>query len=381
MKSSVHPAVRNIGFSRKRLATEPFRLKPSLRTAYLLILFASPAFAHPAPYSYLDLHLRAHGIEATLTAHTLDLAHELNVTPADALLDPAFVAQKQADLLKLLQPRLTLFADGRALPFELARVEPLSDRQALALHLQFAAHALPGLLKIRCALFPYDVQHQTFVNLYETDALARQEVFSHTRTALDHFTGTRQGAWAAVTTFLVSGVYHIFTGPDHVLFLLGLLLLGGSLRRLLLIVTAFTVAHSVTLTLAALHLANPPARVIEAAIALSIVYVGIDNLLVKATSRDMRAWIAFFFGLVHGFGFANVLREFHLPANALGWSLFSFNLGVELGQLCIVAIAASLLAFIRRRYPALSRRVVVIGSICVSLAGAYWFVQRVFLNA
>jgi hypothetical protein len=150
------------------------------------------------------------------------------------------------------------------------------------------------------------------------------------------------------------------------------------LTRLLGIVTAFTLAHSVTLSLAALGVLNPPTRLIEPVIALSIVYVGIDNLMVGKTGRDMRAWIAFFFGFIHGFGFAGVLREFGLPRQALGWSLFSFNFGVEIGQACIVVVVALLLASLRRRNAELGRRVSTIGSVCVALAGSYWFIQRVF---
>ena len=116
-----------------------------------------------------------------------------------------------------------------------------------------------------------------------------------------------------------AGIHHILIGLDHLLFLVGLLLLGGSVRQLLLVVTAFTVAHSITLSLAALNLITPPARLIEPAIALSIVYVGIDNLMV-GRGRDVRGWIAFAFGFIHGFGFASVLREMELPSRALGWS-------------------------------------------------------------
>ena len=345
-------------------------------------LFASttPAAAHPAPYSYLDLRFSQNIIEATLTAHTLDLAHELNVNPADGLLNRTLAASKQTDILNLLRARLSLIVDGRALRLELLSVEPLPERQALALHLRWSTSVAPGRLKIQCAFFPYDPQHQTFLNVYEADVLVRQEIFNRGRTTFEHFTGSRQGSLAAVKSFLISGVYHIFAGPDHVLFLVGLLLLGGNLRRLLIIVTVFTVAHSVTLTLAALNIVNPSTRVVEAAMALSIVYVGIDNLMVGSSSRDVRAWIALFFGLVHGFGFANVLREFGLPRGALGWSLFSFNLGVEIGQVCIVLIAASLLTSLRQHYPAQDKRVIVFGSIGVILAGGYWFVQRVFFG-
>ena len=131
------------------------------------------------------------------------------------------------------------------------------------------------------------------------------------------------------------------------------------------------------MTLAALNFLAPPARIIEPAIALSIVYVGADNLMVRG-GRDMRTWIAFAFGFIHGFGFAIVLREMDLPRRALGWSLFSFNVGVEIGQLLVVVAIASVLAAFRSRNEAAGRRLVFAGSIVVIAAGAFWFVQRVF---
>lgn len=356
--------------------------KPSsLHTALLIILLgwlAAPLLAHPAPYSYLDLRLSQRQLEGTLTVHVIDLAHDLNVTPPATLLDATQAEAKREAILNLLRARLRLTADGQALEMELLRVEPLSDRDALALYLRFPMKATPGVLGLQCLLFPYDTQHQTFLNIYENEVLTHQEIFDKNRTTFEYFTGGRQGTLAVVKKFLASGIYHIFIGPDHILFIVGLLLLGGSLMRLLTIVTAFTLAHSITLTLAALDIANPPARLIEPAIALSIVYVGIDNLMVGKAGRDVRAWIAFFFGLVHGFGFANVLREFGLPRQALGWSLFSFNFGVEIGQVCIVVVVALVLAVLRRRNPVLSQRIATIGSIIVILAGSYWFIQRVF---
>ena len=311
--------------------------------------------------------------------HIVDLAHDLELTPAETLLDPQVAQSKSTDILSLVRPRLVLAADGRRLDPQLLRVEPLPERQALALHLRFDMETLPGVLRIQSALFPYDPQHQTFLNIYEEGMLAHQEIFNRDRTTLDYFTGSRQGTLAVVKKFIPGGVYHIFTGPDHVLFLVGLLLLGGGMWRLLGIVTAFTVAHSITLSLAALDIVSPPARLIEPAIALTIIYVGIDNLMVGKTGRDMRTWLAFFFGFVHGFGFAAVLREFGLPRQALGWSLFSFNFGVEIGQACIVVVVASLLAALRHHDPALSLRVLQVGSVAVSLMGCYWFIERTFL--
>jgi hypothetical protein len=174
-----------------------------------------------------------------------------------------------------------------------------------------------------------------------------------------------------------------------VLFLIGLLLPGGTIRRLALIVTAFTIGHSITLSLAALDIFSPPGRIIEPLIALTIVVVGTDNLFVvpRATAppgalgspaRDARPLFAGFFGLIHGFGFASVLKEFGLPREALVWSLVSFNIGVEIGQLIIVAIAATLLALAVRARPGLRVPLVRWGSVGVILAGTYWFVDRLF---
>ena len=125
---------------------------------------------------------------------------------------------------------------------------------------------------------------------------------------------------------------------------------------------------------------SPPPWLVEPAIALSIVYVGADNLTVRG-GRDVRAWIAFGFGLIHGFGFANVLREMDLPRRALGWSLLSFNVGVEIGQLAVVIVVASALSAIRAKSPDTGRRLAVAGSVVVIAAGAFWFVQRVFFAA
>ena len=229
-------------------------------------------------------------------------------------------------------------------------------------------------------MFPYDRLHQTFVNVYEDGQLRQQFVLSVDNPDRTYYTGTTQGAIAVIKTFVPAGIHHILIGPDHILFLIGLLLLGGGWKALLKIVTAFTIGHSITLSLAALNIVTPPPTVIEPAIALSIVFVGADNL-VRGGGRDVRALIALTFGLVHGFGFANVLREFGLPREALGWSLFSFNVGVEIGQLFIVVLVATALALVRRRSEIVGRRLAFAGSLVVVAAGTYWFVQRVFFPA
>ncbi len=163
--------------------------------------------------------------------------------------------------------------------------------------------------------------------------------------------------WAAAWRFLRLGVEHIFTGYDHLAFLLALLLLGGKFLDLVKIVTSFTIAHSLTLALAALGIVHPPTRWVEALIAASIVAVAGENLWAlrggqggsaRVASALRHRWrVTFVFGLVHGFGFASALQELGLPRSALVAGLVSFNLGVELGQLTVVALAFPVLSWLR----------------------------------
>jgi hydrogenase/urease accessory protein HupE len=359
----------------------PGFMKPSGLLAALaaaLLLWVVPLAAHPSPFSYLDLRMGAQAIETTLVVHVLDVAHDLDVVPADRLHDAAFVTERAGAIAALVEGRVTVGVNGRALRVAWTDIRPLPDRQALQLSARIALEAPVGTLTVDGRLFPYDPRHQTFINVYEGRALT-QAIIDGRRARFEYFAGTRQGVVAVLRKFVPAGVHHILIGPDHILFLVGLLLLGGSMRRLVLIVTGFTVAHSLTLTLAALNILSPPAWVIEPAIALSIVYVGVDNLLVRQ-GRDVRAWLALGFGFIHGFGFANVLRDMGLPARALGWSLFSFNVGVEIGQLAIVSVVATVLAAVRSRSEALGRRIAVVGSVVVIVMGAFWFIQRVVFS-
>jgi hypothetical protein len=343
---------------------------------------ASDAGAHPAPFSFLDLRIDAGRVGGTLTIHDLDAAHELGLADASALLDPATAARQGAALAVLLARRLHLVIDGRPVAVALSDMTPLPDRQALQFSLVAPGSRRPGRVTIDATLFPYDALHQTFVNVYEDGSLRHQAILDARRSAMDYYAGTWPGVAAVLATFVPAGVHHIAIGPDHILFLVGLILLGGSVARLGLIVTAFTVGHTITLSMAALGVVNPPGRLIEPAIALSLVLVGADNLLAGTTDdaprRDLRAPMAALFGLVHGFGFAAVLRELGLPQAALGWSLFGFNVGVELGQLALVVPLAFALAALRRQRPIAARRIAMVGSVVVALAGAFWFVQRVF---
>ncbi len=350
--------------------------------SFLVALFAASlslatAAAHDAPTSFIDLRVTPEGLEASVTASDTDLAHGLPAIEPGMLLQPAVVAQERAALAGMIRSRLEITVAEQKLPADLREIVPQPAKRDLRLefHYRWPASA-PASFSVRSRLFPYDPRHRTFLNIYQNGSLQRQEIFEGDAPAIAFRTGSHQSVLAVVRQFLFEGIHHIFIGPDHILFVVGLLLLGGSLTRLLKIVTAFTIAHSITLGLATFRLVSPPPSLIEPAIALSIVFVGASALLGKG-ERDPRILFAFCFGLIHGFGFANALQEMMLPRDALGWSLFAFNGGVEIGQGCIVLTVAPLLALLRQRSPVLAERVVAAGALLVTTAGAFWFFQRV----
>ena len=176
-----------------------------------------------------------------------------------------------------------------------------------------------------------------------------------------------------VAQFFRLGVRHIFLGYDHIAFLMALLFVKRFLD-LLKIITAFTAAHTLTLALAVLRIVRLPPQLVEVGIALTIMYVAAENLWTRETTH--RWMLTFGFGLVHGFGFANVLCELGLPSNGLAISLFSFNLGVEAGQIVIVGVLWPLLWWINRQL--WSARFRLGASIVIFLVGAVWFVERIF---
>jgi hydrogenase/urease accessory protein HupE len=189
----------------------------------------------------------------------------------------------------------------------------------------------------------------------------------------------RQSVAEVVVSYIVLGFEHILPrGLDHLLFILGLFLLSTHWRPLLLQVTMFTVAHTITLGLAMNNVVELPAYIVEPLIALSIAYVGIENLFAKNLHKS-RLLLVFVFGLIHGLGFAGVLSEFGMPTDDFVIALISFNVGVELGQIGTILLAFIFLSFWfkdRNRYRAV---VIMPGSVFISVIGVYWFIERLEL--
>lgn len=191
-------------------------------------------------------------------------------------------------------------------------------------------------------------------------------------------------AGAAVGAYLMLGIEHILTGADHLLFVFGLILLSDSLGSLIRTITAFTIAHSITLALTALHLLQVDPALVEAMVAFSIVFLAVE-LMRKLRGADGIAirypWlIAFGFGLLHGAAFAGALKEIGLPQNNIPMALFLFNLGVEIGQLLFVAaVAAIFLALRRMRIPDRARQLArPVAAYAIGAFSMYWFLDRLY---
>ena len=369
----------------RRSSLRPARPLPIAALALAGVLVtASAARAHDQSFSYVDVTLSQYSASVRLSVHRQDAATALGLASPDSLATAGGVRRSGERITRVLGPRLRIDADGRTARIVWSSVGIRPERRAVELTGRIDWRRAPGRLGVTARMFPGNDLHETFANVYQDGRLVRQGVLTATQPAIDVYTTGAEGAWAVFVTFVRAGIHHIFIGPDHILFVIGLLLLGGGVGRILRITSGFTIAHSITLALATLGILQPPARLIEPLIALSIVYVGLDNLRHRARAgrtpaRDGRVPVAFAFGLVHGFGFASVLTQLGLPRMALGTSLFAFNVGVECGQACIVIAAMPLLAVLRRQWPRIAPRAIGLASWGVVAAGGWWFVERVFL--
>jgi hydrogenase/urease accessory protein HupE len=188
---------------------------------------------------------------------------------------------------------------------------------------------------------------------------------------------TTSGSTTTFWDFLKLGIEHIWTGYDHLLFLFALLVVCRSFRSIAIIITCFTLAHSTTLALATLNIVSLPSRITEPAIAASILFVGVENLLRRGAEPRGRWALTFAFGLVHGFGFASVLRDLGVGENgtSIVLPLFTFNAGVEVGQISIAALVLPIVWRLRKKEIFLRRGVPALSAI-VSAAGLYWFLER-----
>lgn len=328
-----------------------------------VLLCGGRALAHQSSVVYGQVVLDGRDVVVTLQVADGDLGPALGL--GERKPSRAEVEAQERRVLDYLAEKLTVTNAGAACeprPVELAYLDKAGGYFAVAT-IAYACKRTAAEVVLRYDLFfDLDPRHQGLFRVGERETVFRER-------AREATLGRPVGAANHVRDYFLLGVEHIFTGYDHLAFLFGLLAVAGfaalrtGLRYALGVVTAFTVAHSLTLIAAGLDWLRLPSRLVEPAIALSIAFVAVENV---AVARPRRRWLVTFgFGLVHGFGFASVLKEIGLPASGVVLSLVSFNVGVEVGQLAVVALVAPMLWLLAR-----PRRDVRAFAALAALAGA-----------
>ena len=359
----------------------PFRNTIWLYTFCALSFFLPISVtAHQANTSITDIVLRDGQMQLRfiLGERTLLQAFSTIDTNNDGILWRPEIIAGVPQVFAHLESNYTISSDGQPLILERNKgIFRLDSDGDPVMELTFSApyEKLPYQLSLKADFLKAFIKsHRNFTKILVPQSPVRQIVFSQQHNTEIVTLREKVSILSQVGQFTISGIEHIFEGYDHIMFLLALIIVGGRLSYLFKIVTAFTIAHSITLILAALEIIILPDKWIEAGIALSIAYVALENFWLKNTSKR---WIlTFIFGLVHGFGFANVLREVGLPTEGLITSLLAFNIGVELGQITIVAIAFPLFLWLNRQ---IYHRQAVLGiSTIILLFGLAWFIERIF---
>ena len=360
-----------------------------------LLLGASPALAHKPSDSYLAFKVdEAGGITGQwdIALRDLDFAIGLDAD-GDGNITWGETRAKHAEIAAYALARLAVQADGAdcavSVPEQL--IDKHSDGAYTVMQLALAcSNKSPKQLTISYRLFAdIDPQHRGLLKL-ESDGQARTAIFAP-ESRRQQFTLEKASRVTQFVDYAREGVWHIWVGFDHILFLLSLLLpavliwerarwqaaarFSTSFIEVAKIVTAFTLAHSITLSLATLGVVALPTRLVESAIAASVVLAALNNL--RPILRGRRWMVAFGFGLIHGFGFASVLADLGLPSGALVLALVGFNVGVEAGQLAIVGVFLPL-AFVLRRSWFYQRLVVVGGSLLIAAVASVWLAERAF---
>jgi hypothetical protein len=366
-----------------------------MRRLFLFLLALASmqgAHAHKPSDSYLSLSAENNLVAGQwdIALRDLDFAIGLDAN-GDGQITWGEVRAKHSEIAAYALSRLQIAADGKACPTRVTEhlIDDHTDGTYAVLRFAAACPAIGSSLDVRYGLFfDVDPQHKGLLRL-EYKGASSTGIFSPEKAA-QKFSLTEPSRIGQFLDYGREGVWHIWIGFDHILFLLALLLPAVVVREgkrwkpverfkpaffaVLKIVTAFTVAHSITLTLATLGVISLPSRWVESTIAASVIIAALNNIF--PLFRERRWLMAFVFGLVHGFGFASVLTDLGLPKEALVLALVGFNLGVETGQLAIVAVFLPVAFYLRDSW--FYRKVVlVVGSVVIALLAFVWLAERV----
>jgi len=351
----------------------------------LFIAWAGSARTHDPGLSTASVRLEADKLEAVLVFSVVDAGQLVELDKnRDGQISKDELTAATAELQKMAPQALEVKFDEQPVQTTDARCR-FDESDNASVYLSFPARPFAKLTIRSKWLALLQPGHRQFFSLQNPngEVLAERLLSANSDSVTIQLDAAEtkpapKSSANSFADFLVLGVKHIWTGYDHLLFLFGLLLVTRNFGAAVKIITCFTLAHSITLAVATLSLVPFSSRVVEPLIAVSIVYVGIENLI-RGDDPKGRWLLAFAFGLIHGFGFASVLRELGVGASGSGIAvpLVSFNLGVEVGQIVVAGLALPVIwklrtkqVFVRRWVPACSG--------LVALLGSYWFVQRVW---
>jgi hypothetical protein len=355
------------------------------------MFWAHPALAHKPSDSYLTLEVREAIVQGRWDIALRDLHNAVDLdSDGNGEVTWGELRARESDVASFALSHLALSADGVACPLVSngLRVASHSDGAYAVLSLRATCPALPRALRVTYTLFfESDPQHRGIVRIDDGGG-TRTAIFSP-RESQQTFEPSKPNRLGQLGAAVRLGIEHIFAGLDHLCFLVALLLpavlvreasgwrpvprLRPALVDVLKIVTAFTVAHSITLSLSALEVLRLPSRLVECGIAASVVVAAVNNL-VPILGKDRWA-AAFALGLLHGFGFSATLMDLGLPRQNLALTLFGFNVGVEIGQMAVVAAFVPL-AYLARRTWVYRRVALGGGSVAIAVVAGVWFVER-----
>lgn len=346
----------------------------------LLLCVHALAWGHATQLSSSRMLLAEHGaaVELELNARDLDVALRSALLARDGTISEhrLAAARPAIEAYALEHTRLSVAPDAHC------RGEPAGVRAKgdhVLVDLRWSCPPIDGTLTYTVTLF-HEIDAASRHMVTASGAVKMVGLLGVSNPALQLATA-RSNVWRVMWHYLLAGIEHIAIGYDHIAFLIAVIVWGRRPWPLVKVVTAFTIAHSITLSLAVLDIVRLPSLLVETLIALSIVYVAAENFFV----RDMRhrAWITFGFGLIHGFGFASVLRDYGLPQDALVPALAAFNVGVEVGQVAIVGVSLAVFMLLERSMrdvkalqPAMRAMPLLLSGV-ILLLGLYWTIERV----
>ena len=373
-------------------------MKNQIRVIFLIIFICftispNPSFAHALSAAFTTLTISSDQTELIYSIDALSVIEGVGGDKNDdSTLSDSEIAANKVRLQEWVEDSLVLEVDGKEQTPKLTsmKLEQKNDKQMVTLHFEYPGYEIGKTVKLLDGIFYSGRNASTYNDFLAVNyqgqvseavlngknrewAMLLSEVQQQQQQDSQTAPVVQKQSHSSWVSFLKLGMNHILTGYDHLLFLFALLIRKQKLKQYITTITAFTIAHSITLTLSVLGIVDLPSRFVESMIALSICYVAIENIFRKEIK--FRWAITFFFGLIHGLGFASILKEMNLPKSDLVIALLNFNVGIEIIQIIIVLLLVSVLFKLQNltKY----RLYINAGSAVIFLLGTIWFIQRI----